>query len=103
MASFVPMQCHFLNLIVQDICVASCQESSRLKHGQICDQIVHQFQPPRKHLGGYMNSRVGWLLLAVFVLLLTPIIVAATPQQADSTYTGLPWAYGFPTSPPPGE
>ena len=50
-----------------------------------------------------MNTRVGWLLLAVFVLLLTPIIVAAVPQQADSKYTGLPWAYGFPTSAPPGE
>ncbi len=50
-----------------------------------------------------MKTRVGWVLLAVFILLLTPQIGVATPQQAESTYTGLPWAYGFPTSAPPGE
>ncbi len=50
-----------------------------------------------------MKSRIGSLLLVVFVLLLTPTIGAATPQQAESTYTGLPWAYGFTTSAPPGE
>jgi cytochrome c553 len=50
-----------------------------------------------------MKSRIGSLLLVVFVLLLTPGMGAATPQQAESTYTGLPWAYGFATSAPPGE
>jgi cytochrome c553 len=50
-----------------------------------------------------MKSRIGSLLLVVFVLLLTPRIGSATPQQAESTYTGLPWAYGFAISAPPGE
>jgi cytochrome c553 len=50
-----------------------------------------------------MKTGFGSLLLAVFVLLLTPTIGSATPQQPESTYTGLPWAYGFQTSAPPGE
>ena len=50
-----------------------------------------------------MKIRVESLLLAVFGLLLTPTIGAATPQQAESTNAGLPWAYGFATSAPPGE
>jgi cytochrome c553 len=55
------------------------------------------------HWGLFMNTRVGSLLLALLALLLTPTIGAATPQQAESTNNGLPWAYGFATSAPPGE
>jgi cytochrome c553 len=36
-------------------------------------------------------------IVFILVLLLTPVIGAAPPQQPKGTETGLPWAYGFAT------
>jgi cytochrome c553 len=50
-----------------------------------------------------MKSYVGLLLLGLFALLFTLAMRATPPQEAKNMYTGLPWAYGFPTpAPAPG-